>query len=577
MVEVTINGKQTSVPEHYTIMEAAEELDISIPHLCYLKDINEIGACRVCCVEVEGEEKLVASCKTRVADGMKIHTDTPRVRSAAKMNLQLILSQHDSRCNTCVRNENCHLQKLAKDFNLDKNPFGESLLSDRLAEWDQTFPLIRDANKCIKCMRCIQVCDKVQGMRIWDLAATGGRTRVDVSENKEITDTDCTLCGQCIVHCPVGALKERDDIDRVLAAVADPDTVTVVQIAPAVRAAWSEHGNLSRENARVDRLAGALKQIGFDYVFDTSFSADLTIMEEASEFIERLTGGELARYPMFTSCCPGWVRFIKARYPELVGQLSTAKSPQQMFGAVIKSYFAEHIGVDPQKLCSISIMPCLSKKGECAMDSMTGDTGVPDVDVVLTTRELERLLRMEQISPAKVPAVSFDSLMADYSGAGVIFGVTGGVMEAALRSAAYFITGENPTVTYFIDVRDHENGVKPWRKAIYKVGDVTVRVAVASGLHNADLLCRAILRGDVSYDFVEIMACPNGCSGGGGQPIHMDTDERFARGRHLYALDREMPLRFSHENPDIIRLYDDYLGKPLSEKAHHLLHTEHQL
>lgn len=575
MVTLTINGQDVTVPEDATIMDAAESLDIRIPHLCFLKGINEIGACRVCCVEVEGEEKLVASCKTKVAEGMKVHTDTPRVRQSAKTNLQLIMSQHDGRCNQCVRNENCELQNLTKDFNIQTNPFAEERLSKRLAEWDQTFPLIRDPNKCIKCMRCIQVCDKVQGMNIWDLAATGSRTRVDVADNREITDTDCTLCGQCIVHCPVGALKERDDIDRVMAAIADPEMTTVVQIAPAVRAAWGEHGDLSREAARVDRLAGALRQIGFDYVFDTSFSADLTIMEEASEFIERLTEGDLEKYPMFTSCCPGWVRFVKSRYPELVGQLSTAKSPQQMFGAVIKSYFAEKIGVAPEKICSVSVMPCVSKKGECAMESMLGDAGVPDVDFVLTTRELERLLRQEQISLAQTEAAPFDRLMGDYSGAGVIFGVTGGVMEAALRSAYYFVTGENPAVTYFLDVRDHEEGAKPWREATYKVGDVTVRVAVASGLSNTDALCQAILRGDVQYDFVEIMACPNGCSGGGGQPIHADADERFERGRHLYELDRGMELRFSHENPDIQRLYEEYMGKPLGERAHRLLHTVH--
>ncbi|MBR1628738.1 MAG: [Lachnospiraceae bacterium] len=575
MVTLTINGRKVVALEDASIMEAAKEAGISIPHLCYLKEINEIGACRLCCVEVEGEDKLIAACKTKVAEGMVVRTDTPLVREAAKMNLQMILSQHDGRCNVCVRNENCQLQTLAKDFNIQVNPYEENLLSDRLAKWDSSFPLTRDANKCIKCMRCIQVCDKVQAMSIWDLAATGGRTRVDVAENKEIRETDCTLCGQCIVNCPVGALRERDDIDLILDAIRNPDITTVVQVAPAVRTAWAEDAGIEREEAGVDRLCGALKEIGFDYVFDTSFSADLTIMEEASEFIERLTSGDLSEYPMFTSCCPGWVRFIKARYPELVGQLSTAKSPQQMFGAVIKSYFAEQIQKEPKEIFSVSIMPCVSKKGECVMESMKGDSGVPDVDAVLTTRELVRLLRMEQIDAASVEAQPFDSLMQSFSGAGVIFGVTGGVMEAALRSAAYFVTGENPAVTYFLDVRDHSAHKRPWREATYLVGDVTVRVAIASGLANADRLCRAILKGDVKYDFVEIMACPNGCAGGGGQPIHVEGDERYHRGDHLYALDRKMPLRFSHENPDIVRLYDTYLGKPLSEKAHHLLHTEH--
>lgn len=583
MINLTINHVTVSVPEGSTILDAARIAGIHIPHLCYLKEINEIGACRVCAVEVEGEEKLIPACNNVVRDGMIVNTNTPRVRSARKTNLELILSQHDSKCTTCVRSGNCQLQSLANDFGILNNPYKEDLPQGKHKEWTKTFPLIRDAAKCINCMRCIQVCDKIQGMNVWDLTATGSRTRVDVSDNRVIKNSDCTLCGQCITHCPVGALRERDDIDLVMDAIENPDKITVVQIAPAVRTAWGEQYGLDPEFANVNKLAGALKQLGFDYVFDTSFTADLTIMEEGTEFLHRLEQGDLNEYPMFTSCCPGWVRFVKSQFPELTKQLSTAKSPQQMFGAVTKSYFAEKMKIDPSKIVCVSVMPCLAKKAEADLPTMVNEQGIKDVDYVLTTREILRLIKAERISPNRVWETQFDSLMGDYTGAGVIFGATGGVMEAALRTAYYVVKNENPDADAFKEVRSashiSENEVceeKPWREATFNLNGRDIRVAVTSGLANARKLCEAVVEHKVSYDFVEVMACPTGCSGGGGQPIHVDDIERGdTRGQVLYDIDKKMPQRFSHENVGVQKLYKDYLEMPNSEKAEKILHTNH--
>ena len=565
MVTLNIDGRSICVPEGTTILDAALSAGIHIPHLCYLKGINEIGACRLCCVEVEGEEKLIPACNNVVAEGMVIRTNNARVRTARRTNLQLILSRHNATCALCVRSGNCELQTLANDMGIFENQYELTLPSEKLRRWDQTFPLIRDTTKCIECMRCIQICDKVQSLNVWDLVATGSHTRVD-----------CSLCGQCITHCPVGALRERDDVQSVLRAIEDPETVTVVQIAPAVRTAWGEAFGLEPEQATVNRLAGALRQVGFDYVFDTSYSADLTIMEESAEFLDRLAKGELDRYPMFTSCCPGWVRFVKSQFPQLVGQLSTAKSPQQMFGAVVKNWFAKQIGVPPEKICCVSVMPCVAKKQESALPTMRS-AGLPDVDYVLTTREVVRLLRAEHVAAASVIETPFDRLLGDYTGAGVIFGATGGVMEAALRTAYYRVTGHNPRPDAFRSVREARRGdARAWREAEFEIADTTVRVAVASGLGNARALCEAIVKGETEVQFVEIMACPGGCAGGGGQPIHCDDIERaHERGQVLYGLDRAAPVRFSHENADVLALYRDELREPLSEEAEHWLHTDH--
>ena len=569
MVNFKMNDRELSVSNGTTILKAAEQAGIPIPHLCYLKDINEIAACRMCMVEVEGTNRLVPACNTEVAEGMVIHTNSPRVRQARKTNLRLILSQHNSNCTVCVRSGNCELQRLSHDLNIHYQPY--QVCPER-SNVDLSTPIVREASKCIKCMRCVQVCDKVQGMHIWDVAGTGSRTTVDVSYNRYLKNTACTFCGQCVTHCPTGALTVRDDTNRVLRALADPEITTVVQVAPAVRVAWAEAFGLSPRQATTGRMVAALKRIGFDYVFDTNFAADLTIMEEGSEFIQRFTHRGKYRWPMFTSCCPGWVRFLKTQYPSYTENLSTAKSPQQMFGAVAKSYFAEKIGVDPHKIFVVSVMPCVSKKSECALPTMKDACGDPDVDVVITTRELNIMMRANHINPVFLPEEEFDSPLGTGTGAAVIFGATGGVMDAALRSAYYLITGSNPDPDAFRSVR----GMDGWKESVFEIpGAGEVRVAVASGLGNARKLIQAIKRGEVHYDFVEIMACPGGCAGGGGQPIVDGCELADERGSVLWRLDAKDTLRFSHENPDVLTLYKEYLTAPLGEKSHHLLHTDH--
>ena len=572
MVNFKMNDRELSVSNGTTILKAAEQAGIPIPHLCYLKDINEIAACRMCMVEVEGTNRLVPACNTEVAEGMVIHTNSPRVRQARKTNLRLILSQHNSNCTTCVRSGYCELQRLSHDLNIHYQPYDVQPERSRV---DLSVPIVREASKCIKCMRCVQVCDKIQGMHIWDVAGTGSRTTVDVSYNRYLKNTACTFCGQCVTHCPTGALTVRDDTVRVLRALADPEITTVVQVAPAVRVAWAEVFGVVNKNKQVPvgKLVAALKRLGFDYVFDTNFSADLTIMEEGSEFVERFTHRGKYRWPMFTSCCPGWVRFLKTQYPDYTENLSTAKSPQQMFGAVAKSYFAQKLGVDPHKIFVVSIMPCTAKKAECALPTMRDACGEADVDVVLTTRELVRLFRSDCIVPSDLEEEPFDSPLGSGTGAAVIFGATGGVMDAALRSAYYLVTGKNPDPDAFQQVR----GSKPWKEAAFEIpGAGKVRVAVVSGLANTRRLIEAVDSGEVDYDFVEVMACPGGCAGGGGQPIHEGVEMASSRGSQLWKLDAKAPIRFSHENPDVMTLYRTYLKKPLGEKSHHLLHTDHE-
>ena len=571
MVNITIDNKQISVPEGTTIMEAAASAGIPIPKLCYLKDINEIAACRVCLVELEGMDKLITSCNNVVKEGMVLYTNSPKVRKARRRNVELILSQHDGTCSSCVRSGNCALQTLANDLNILDIPFKQRLED---FPWDKDFPLIRDPKKCIKCMRCIQVCDKIQDLHIWDVTSTGSRTTINVTNNKKITEVSCSLCGQCITHCPVGALRERDDTEKVWDAIADTKKVVVAQVAPAVRAAWGEALGLPLEEATVGKIMDSLKRLGVDYVFDTSFSADLTIMEEGTEFLERFTKGELKLRPMFTSCCPGWIRFIKSQYPHLVPQLSSAKSPQQMFGAVMKTYFAESIGVAPEDIFTVSVMPCVAKKGESNMELFYKEYAGHDTDIVLTTRELTRMIRSAHIDPKTLVDRECDPLMKEYSGAGVIFGATGGVMEAALRSAHYLVTGRNPEPDAFKIVRSPAFGTGVIEAEV-KLGDATVRAAVVSGLGNTRKLIEAIEHGEVHYDFVEVMACPGGCVGGGGQPIHDGEELAHERGKNLYFLDEHSKIRFSHENPDVLKLYEDYMEKPCSHKAHMLLHTDH--
>lgn len=568
MVTLTINGQQISVPERTTIMEAAEKVGIHIPHLCFLKDINEIAACRVCLVELIGIDKLVTACDTECRDGMEISTNSPRVRKIRKMNVELLLSDHRSECTSCVKSGNCTLQTISNDVGIIRSPFEHNTAEK--SRWNEDLPLIRDASKCVKCMRCIQVCEKIQGLGIWDLHGTGHRTTIGVRDNLSFQDSGCVLCGQCITHCPVGALRERDDRDLLNDALGDPDKVVIAQIAPAVRTAWGEQIGLSDEESTIGKLVCALKKIGIDYVFDTDYSADLTIMEEGSEFLERLAHRDDYQWPMFTSCCPGWVRFVKTRYPDMTDNLSTAKSPQQMFGAIAKTYVAHRLGVDPDKVFSVSVMPCVAKKYERTVSQVNYKDGGYDVDLVLTTRELDRFIRSDSIKPEDLTDMPFDDIFGEGSGAGVIFGTTGGVMEAALRSAYYLATGENPKADAFKDVR----GMKGWKEETFDIKGTKLKVAVASGLANAKALMEAVRRGDVQYDFVEIMACPGGCVGGGGQPFKDGFELAGERGEQLYQLDRESSIRFSHENSAVQLTYEEYLGSPMSDKAHHILHTD---
>ena len=571
-VSLIIDDVEVTVPEHTTILDAAASAGIKIPTLCYLRELNEVGACRVCVVEVEGIDQLVASCNNYVLEGMVVHTNSPKVRAARRTNVEFLLSQHDSKCTSCVRSGNCSLQSLANDLNIYFLPYEQRLPHE---QWDRNFPLIRDNDKCIKCLRCIQICDKVQASGVWDLTSRASHTAVNVAGGRPIIETDCTLCGQCITHCPVGALRERDDTERVFDAIGNPEKITLIQIAPAVRAAWGEEFGLEPEQATVEHLAAVLRRIGFEYVFDTDFSADLTIMEEGSELLERLSqvaeGGEDApALPMFTSCCPGWVRYVKAHHPELVGQVSTSKSPQQMFGAVAKTWYAEALGVEPERIFSVSAMPCVAKKAEAALPTMRGETGEPDVDVALTVREIVRMIRASHIDVTTIEPEPLDTPLGFGTGAGVIFGATGGVMEAAVRSAYYLATGSNPDPDAFTDAR----GMDGWKEASFALGDTTLKVAVAHGLANAEKLICALAQGEVHYDFVEVMACPGGCAGGGGQPIHDGIEMAEVRGDVLWSLDRASEIRLSHENPAVKACYGEFLGEPLSELAEELLHTD---
>ena len=568
MINFSIDGKKLKAQDGTTILAAARKAKINIPTLCEYEKLNCIGACRLCMVEIAGFDRLFAACNTPVEEGMVIKTNTSKVKKAVKTNLQLILSEHNTDCTKCVRNGNCKLQSLSEQQGIIDNPFGEKY---KKVEWPKDFPLQRDESKCIKCMRCIQVCDNVTGAHIWELKNHGTRTRVSVRGDVKIDETKCVLCGQCITHCPVGALSERDDISKVQAAIDNPEITTVVQVAPAVRAAWAEESGLSRKQATMGKMVSALKQLGFDYVFDTDWAADLTIMEEGMEFLERLTHKEKYTWPMFTSCCPGWVRYLKANRPDQVKQLSSAKSPQQMFGAACKEYFKIKENIEPKKVFCVSIMPCLAKKYECAVKQVNDvEKGVSDVDASLTVREFQRMLKSSNVNFKTLKSVPFDSPLGEATGAGHIFGATGGVMEAALRTVYFVVTGKNPPADAFKKVR----GMDGWKEATFKVKGTPVRVAVASGLVNTEKLLQAIDAGEVEYDFVEIMTCPGGCAGGGGQPIKDNCEQAEIRGDHLYFLDKNTKSRFSHENEAVNNIYKEIFKRPLSKKSHKLLHTD---
>ena len=557
MVKATINGKAVEAAEGKTILEVARMNGVIIPTLCYLEKINEIGACRMCVVEVKGSERLVAACNTKLTEGMEVITDSPRVIEARRANLALMLSAHDCHCPTCVRSGNCALQRLAQNLNVLDQPYATKLPRNG---WDGELPLIRTDSKCVSCLRCVDYCDKVQGMGVWDLLGMGAHAHVGVSGGKKLTEAKCTFCGQCVTHCPTGALRERDDTMKLMAAVRDPSKTVVLQVAPAVRAAWGEDLGLSPAAATEKRMAAALRRIGVDYVFDTVFSADLTIMEEGSEFLELIKDPNF-KGPLFTSCCPGWVRFLKLEYPDMVAKLSSAKSPQQMFGSVAKTYFAQKLGKEAKDIYSVSVMPCTAKKWEA--------TTMEGVDLVLTTREVDRVLKMLSVNVGMLPEEEFDSPLGEGSGAGVIFGATGGVMEAALRTAYAVTEGKNPEPDAFKAVR----GIDGRKEVTVTIGGREIKACVASGLKNARAVVEDIRSGRANYDFVEIMACPGGCAGGGGQPIVDGYEMAEDRGETLYRLDRENAVRFSHENQSVQTLYREFFEKPLSHLAHEHLHT----
>lgn len=566
MVTLTIDGSSVTVPEKTTILDAARQAGSKIPTLCHLKDVNEIGACRICVVEVEGCDKLVTSCNNEVAEGMVVNTTSSRVIASRRETMSLILSRHRSECTSCVRSGNCQIQKNASALGVTQVPYP--------TEYDNQknptdFPLVRDATKCISCMRCVNECRTVQNLNVWDLTQTGSRAHVGAAGCSDASEAACSLCGQCITHCPCGALTARDDTQKVFDAIADPERTVIVQIAPSIRTAWGETVGLPKEEATVGRMVAATRRLGFDYVFDTDFAADMTIMEEGTELLSHIK--EHPGEPMFTSCCPGWVRFLKARHPNLVKHLSSTKSPQQIFGAIAKNWWAEMLELPPEKIFVVSIMPCVAKKAECAYDDMdTTGTG-PDVDVALTTRELGRMLHAAFINVSALPEEEFDMPLGAATGAGHIFGATGGVMEAALRSAYFLATGENPDPDAFSAVRGREG----WRETSFTLPGKELKVAIASGLENAHQLCCAIEAGETDYDFVEVMACPGGCVGGGGQPIHEGQECAYERELILRDIDVNSPLRFSHENPSVTECYEKYFGEPNSELAEQLLHSDH--
>ncbi len=573
MVTLTINGQSVSVPKDYTVLQAARQAGIDIPTLCYLKDINEIGACRMCLVEIKGARALATACVYPVSEGMEVFTSTPRVRKARKTVLELLLSNHEKKCLTCPRNRNCELQQLSDELNVTDIAYEGETLTHTVDDFSPS--IVRDNNKCILCRRCVAVCKSVQTVGVIDALERGFNTKIGCSFEKSLGETDCAMCGQCIVHCPVAALYEKDGIAPVWKALADPEKHVVVQTAPAVRAALGEEFGMPVGTPVTGKMAAALKMLGFDKVLDTDFAADLTIMEEGTELLNRIKeGGTL---PLITSCSPGWVKFCEHNFPDFLDNLSTAKSPHEMYGAILKSYYAEKAGIEPKDIYVVSVMPCTAKKFESQRDELAG-TGYQDVDAVITTRELAKMIKEAGIEFAKLEDSVFDAPFGDEAtGAGVIFGATGGVMEAALRTVADILTGQSLTDIEYHAVRGTD-GIK---EASVKIGDLDVKVAVANGLGNARKLLEDIRSGKATYHFVEIMACPGGCVTGGGQPIHSakfmsDVDLKTERAKALYSEDKNLKLRKSHENPYIQKLYEEYLGEPCGHKSHKLLHTHYQ-
>ena len=571
MVNIKINNMPLSVPKGISILEAARMAGIEIPTLCYLKKINEIGACRICMVEVKGARSLVTACVYPVNEGMEIFTNTERVRKSRKMTLELILSTHDRKCLSCVRSGTCELQQLCKEFGVDDE--GRFDGANPVHEYDDSaIHMIRDNGKCILCRRCVAAC-QAQHISVIGANARGFDTHIGSAFERPLDSVACVSCGQCIVNCPTGAIYEKDDTAKVLEAINDPEKFVVVHTAPSIRVTLGECFGMHIGTNVQGKMVAALRRLGFDKVFDTDFGADLTIVEEANEFLGRVQNGGVL--PMITSCSPGWIKYCEHYYPDMLDHLSTCKSPQQMSGAIIKTWYAEKMGIDPKDIVVVGIMPCTAKKFETKRENQSA-SGYPDVDYSLTTRELGRMIESAGIYFKHLPDEEFDNPLGDSTGAAVIFGATGGVMEAALRTAVEKLSGEELKSLDFTEVRDTD-GIK---EASYTVNGMEVKVCVVSGLANANTIMEKVKNGTADYHFIEIMGCPGGCVNGGGQPIQHAVvrnfvDLRARRAAALYEADKDMPLRKSHESEAVKRLYDEFLGEPGSHKAHEVLHTSY--